>query len=113
MLEELARSGGLSAFRELILPLEEYDREHRGDLVRTLTVFFEANANASEAAERLFLHRNSMAYRLDRIREITALDLKDPRARLSLQLGLLAIEGEEKHREAKHPEPTPRNRRRS
>lgn len=96
MLEELAESGGLSAFRELVSPLEEYDREHRGDLVRTLTVFFEANANASEAAERLFLHRNSMAYRMERIREITGLNLKSPDARLALQLGLLAIEGEEK-----------------
>ncbi|MBA2692960.1 MAG: helix-turn-helix domain-containing protein [Rubrobacter sp.] len=94
LLEALARSGELSAFRELVRPLEEYDREHKGDLVRTLAVFFEANANASEAAERLFLHRNSMAYRLDRIQEITGLDLKDHRARLALQLGLLASNSE-------------------
>jgi DNA-binding PucR family transcriptional regulator len=90
LLEALARSGGLSAFRELVRPLEDYDREHNSDLIRTLSVFFDMNANASETAERLFLHRNSLAYRLDRIRQITGLDLKSPETRLALQLGLLA-----------------------
>lgn len=94
LLEALAHSGELSDFRELVRPLEEYDREHNSDLIRTLTVFFAMNANSSEAAEKLFLHRNSMAYRLDRIQEITGLDLKDHRARLALQLGLLASNSE-------------------
>lgn len=92
MLEALARSGELKAFRDLIAPLEDYDREHNSDLIRTLTVFFAMNANASEAAERLFLHRNSMAYRLDRIQQITALDLKSPETRLALRLGLISRE---------------------
>ncbi|WP_273844843.1 helix-turn-helix domain-containing protein [Rubrobacter calidifluminis] len=90
LLEELSCSRALLPFRGLISPLVSYDRKHNSDLVRTLRVFFEANANASEAAERLFLHRNSMTYRLARISELTGLDLKDPSARLALQLGLLA-----------------------
>lgn len=90
MLQTLKEHGVLEGFRAMISPLEDYDREHKGDLMRTLTVFFEANANASEAAERLFLHRNSMAYRLDRIQQITGLDLKSPETRLALQLGLIA-----------------------
>lgn len=97
-LETLANSGELSPFRNLIHPLEDYDREHKGDLVHTLMVFFETNANASEAAEKLFLHRNSMAYRLDRVGQLTGLDLKDPEVRLALQLGLLASETSEKER---------------
>lgn len=86
----LRRSGALESFRHLVAPLEDYDREHNSDLIRTLNTFFAMNANASEAAEKLFLHRNSMAYRLDRIRQITGLDLKDPETRLAMQLGLLA-----------------------
>lgn len=98
MLRTLARSGALESFRELVAPLEEYDREHNSDLIRTLTVFFDANANASEAAEKLYLHRNSMAYRLDRIRQLTGLDLKNPETRLALQLGLISLKREERRK---------------
>ena len=104
LLEGLARSADLRPFRELIERVQVYDREHSSDLIRTLRVFFAANANASEAADRLYLHRNSLPYRLTRIQELTGLDLKDHRARLALQLGLLAV-SEERGRddEAEHP----------
>ena len=92
LLRELARGSALKPFHDLIEPLEEHDRERRGDLVRTLRVYFLAGSNASEAADRLFLHRNSMLYRLARVQELVGLDLKDPRARLALQLGLLFID---------------------
>ncbi|MGH3086159.1 MAG: helix-turn-helix domain-containing protein [Rubrobacteraceae bacterium] len=87
----------MEPFRGFIEPVGSYDLEHGSDLVHTLRVFFAANANASEAADRLFLHRNSLRYRLERIEELTGLDLKDHRCRLALQLGLLAIEGEERN----------------
>jgi DNA-binding PucR family transcriptional regulator len=91
LLRELARGPVLEPFRVLVEPLEEHDRERRSDLVRTLRVYFAVGANASEAADRLFLHRNSMLYRLSRVEKLTGLDLKDPQARLALQLGLLAV----------------------
>jgi DNA-binding PucR family transcriptional regulator len=104
MLEALARSGALGPFRVLVGRVEAYDREHNSDLVRTLKVFFAANANTSEAADRLYLHRNSLPYRLARIQELTGLDLKDPRARLALQLGLLAVSTERSDDdEVEHP----------
>ncbi len=60
-------------------PLEEYDRERRSDLVRTLRIYFAAGANASEAADRLFLQRNSMLYRLARIEKLTGLEpIREP-----------------------------------
>jgi DNA-binding PucR family transcriptional regulator len=91
LLQELARGRALQPFRALVEPLVEYDCERRSDLVKTLKVYFEAGANASEAADRLFLHRNSLLYRLSRVEKLTGLDLKDPRARLALQLGLLSV----------------------
>ena len=91
LLRELARGRTLEPFRVLVEPLVVHDRERRSDLVRTLKVYFDAGSNASEAADRLFLHRNSMLYRLARVEKLTGLDLKDPRARLALQLGLLNV----------------------
>lgn len=92
MLEKLARSPDLAPFVGLVEPLATHDRERRSDLIRTLRVYFAAGANASEAADRLFLHRNSLLYRLERVQKLTGLDLKDPESRLALQLGLLAME---------------------
>ncbi|MEW6636652.1 MAG: helix-turn-helix domain-containing protein [Actinomycetota bacterium] len=103
LLRELARSGNLASFEELVRPLAERDRERGSDLIRTLRAYFASGANASEAADRMFLHRNSMAYRLGRIQELLGLDLKDPGARLALQLGLLALERREEQDEAEHP----------
>jgi DNA-binding PucR family transcriptional regulator len=103
LLKELARSPGLAPFGELVRPLVEHDRERRSDLVRTLRTYFASGANASEAADRMFLHRNSMLYRLERIQKLTGLDLKDPDASLALRLGLLALEKGEEPDEAQHP----------
>jgi DNA-binding PucR family transcriptional regulator len=92
LLRELADDPALEPFRALISPLQEHDRARRSDLVKTLRTYFAAGTNASEAADRLFLHRNSMLYRLDRIQHLTGLDLKDDGVALALQLGLLANE---------------------
>ena len=92
LLRELAEGAALEPFLALIEPLREHDRTRRSDLVLTLRVYFATGGNASEAADRLFLHRNSMLYRLERIQKLTGLDLKDDRVALALQLGLLAIE---------------------
>jgi DNA-binding PucR family transcriptional regulator len=91
LLRELARGRALEPFRALVEPLVEHDRERRSDLVKTLKVYFDTGANASEAADQLFLHRNSILYRLSHVEKLTGLNLKAPRARLALQLGLLDI----------------------
>jgi len=92
LLEEFSHSPDLEPFAELVQPLIEYDRKRNSDLVRTLRVYFACGSNASSAADRLFLHRNSMIYRLERIRELTGLELRDHRVALALQLGLLATQ---------------------
>jgi purine catabolism regulator len=102
LLDTLSRSPELSPFRGLVIPLVDYDQRRGSDLTNTLSVYFDTGANATETADRLFLHRNSLLYRLERIQELTGLDLKEPEARFALQLGLLATEKGEKD-EAQHP----------
>jgi purine catabolism regulator len=65
-----------------------YDRQNNADLVSTLEAFFAANGSPKEAAKRLGVHRNTVLYRLDRIRDITGYDLDDAGLRLRLQLAL-------------------------
>jgi len=61
-------------------------------LVETLRAFLEHAGSISRTAEELHLHRTTLYYRLEQIREITALDLDDGRARLLLHMGLLVDE---------------------
>ena len=65
-----------------------YDRQNNADLVSTLDAFFAANGSPKEAAERLGVHRNTVLYRLDRIRDITGYELDDAGVRMRLQLAL-------------------------
>lgn len=75
-------------YEETLGVLVRYDREHNTELVRTLEVFFEQNANASQTARALFVHRNTLNYRLQRVADLTGLDLNDAEARLAFQLAL-------------------------
>jgi len=75
-------------YHETLGKLLEYDRKNNSELVKTLDVFFTSRGSPTEAAERLHLHRNTLLYRLHRIREISGLDLDDPEIRLSLHLAL-------------------------
>lgn len=102
LIHALSLSEDLTPLCTLVEPLVEHDRKRGSDLVKTLKTYFAAGANASEAADRLFLHRNSMTYRLERIGSLTGLDLRDHRVALALQLGLLCLQRGEKD-EDKHP----------
>jgi purine catabolism regulator len=68
--------------------LEAYDAGHDTQPVDTLSAFFAQHGNVSQTANRLYLHRDSLLYRLERIAEITGLDLDDADDRFSLQLAL-------------------------
>src|SRR5699024_5109977 len=43
----------------------------------TIQKFFENNLNVSETARKLFVHRNTLVYRLEKIRKLTGLDLRE------------------------------------
>ncbi len=80
----------VSFCNEIVGKLVEYDRTQGTDLLETLTSYFAHNGNLSQTAEALFVHRNTLLYRMDRIREISGHDLDNPETRLSLQLALRA-----------------------
>ncbi len=42
----------------------------------TVSPFFENNLNLSEAARKLYIHRNTLIYRLEKIQRVTGLDLR-------------------------------------
>jgi purine catabolism regulator len=87
LLLQLEHSPELVAFQEETLgPLLAH--ESADELISTLEAYFTHNGNLSQAAEALYIHRNTLVYRLERIASITDLDLDNPETRLALQLAL-------------------------
>jgi PucR family transcriptional regulator, purine catabolism regulatory protein len=68
-------------------PLVEHDAARKGSLVPTLRAYLETGEQ-QEAAKRLRVHPNTLRYRLDRIREISGVDLEDPETRLNMAVAL-------------------------
>jgi purine catabolism regulator len=74
--------------RQAIGPLIEYDNRHQSALVQTIDAYFNHHGNISQTAESLFIHRNTLLYRLERIQELTGHDLNQANMRLGLHLAL-------------------------
>jgi sugar diacid utilization regulator len=68
--------------------LAEYDQKKGTDLLPSLEMFLEEAGNVRRAATRLHVHPNSMLYRLQRIQQVTGMDLDSGSVRLMLHLEL-------------------------
>jgi PucR family transcriptional regulator, purine catabolism regulatory protein len=75
-------------YEETLAAIDQYDRTNRSELLPTLEAFFAADNSLAETASKLHLHRNTVAYRLRRIEQISGHQLGDPETRLALHLGL-------------------------
>ncbi len=65
--------------------LESLDRE----TLMTIQAFFENNLNVSETSRKLFVHRNTLVYRLEKIRKLTGLDLREFEHAITFKVALM------------------------
>jgi len=77
-------------YQEVLSALDEYNREHEGDLVNTLSQVLEEGGNFNNIAEKLYVHRNTLKNRLKKIETITGCKLSNPRDRVKLEFALMA-----------------------
>ena len=78
-------------YAETVEPLVAYDEQYETELVRTVETFLEADGNVAGTAQRLFTHRHTIYYRLERVRELSGLDVSSSDGREKLSLGLKAM----------------------
>jgi sugar diacid utilization regulator len=78
-------------YAETVAPLVAYDEQYETDLVQTLETFLDADGNVAGTAARLFTHRHTVRYRLERVRDLTGLDVASTDGREKLGLGLKAM----------------------
>jgi len=107
LLFDPGRLGDLEAYyQETLAPLDAYDRRHGTRFGETLERYVENDGNAVRTAEELFIHRNTLGYRLRRIENILRVDLSQPDVRLGLLLAFKVkriLVGETRRQQAAEP----------
>jgi sugar diacid utilization regulator len=77
-------------YEDTVAPIVKYDDQYATDLVGTLEAYLEQNCNMNATAAVIYAHRHTVAYRLDRVKELTSLDPMQSEDRERLGLGLKA-----------------------
>ncbi|RHR32519.1 PucR family transcriptional regulator [Clostridium sp. AF19-22AC] len=79
-------------YTETLGCLEKYDHINETDYLYFLKKFFELGCSTQEAAARLHLHRNSVAYKLRKIEEIIQMPVNEPYSRTKIMIALMLQE---------------------
>ncbi len=88
LLYKIDRNEKNSFLENSITPLLNYDKAHNTELLKTLRAFFEENGNLTNVAKKIYIHYNTVHYRLQRIEKITGLSLDNPDDKLNLEIAL-------------------------
>ncbi|MCL5961515.1 MAG: GAF domain-containing protein [Chloroflexi bacterium] len=91
----LYRISSLSGLRdtnqEKVQIIVDYDRRKGTQLLNTLEIYLECLGNATKTAERLFIHRNTLSQRLDKIKAVSGVDPDNTENWLDLQIALKIV----------------------
>jgi purine catabolism regulator len=79
---------GRNRFSQAVERLAQEDAERQGDLIETLETYLDAGQNGQEAARQLYIHRNTLRQRLDKIEAICNLKLNDSLVDLNLHVAV-------------------------
>ncbi|MBO0819270.1 MAG: helix-turn-helix domain-containing protein [Nocardiopsaceae bacterium] len=91
MLAALPDPADVESFvREWLGPLIDYDKRRKAELVHTLTQYLEHGGSYDATAAALSVHKSTLKYRLQRIRDLTGRELNDPDVHFNLQLATRA-----------------------
>jgi DNA-binding PucR family transcriptional regulator len=82
--------GDLRKFIDGVLgPVLEYDPKHRGVLTKTIRAYLDNDCSLKLTARKLFVHEKTVRYRLSQFEELTGVDLRRHKDRMSVDLALL------------------------
>ncbi|MDO7484841.1 helix-turn-helix domain-containing protein [Peribacillus frigoritolerans] len=76
--------------QSMIQPIIAYDRENEGELLKTLETYLFSRGRIEDAARALFVHRNTVKFRLSRIEDLLGVDLKSRDIAFKLQFSIKA-----------------------
>ena len=76
-------------YEHSIKPLKEYDEKNNSELTPVLRSYLKNNGSVKETADELFIHRNTVNYKFNKIEEILNIDLSSLDARVQLIVGFM------------------------
>jgi purine catabolism regulator len=79
-----------SFYRETLAELVAYDQKQGGELLKTLDAYFKHLGNLRATSQSLHVHRNTLLYRLERIEQISKIDMSKSESYFALWLALQA-----------------------
>jgi purine catabolism regulator len=85
-LPEESRAGNI--YLEFIRTLAEHDAATEKELLKTLEAYLDCGGSLVEAAQALYVHRNTLVNRIERIQDMCPVDLRDPVDRLNLHVAI-------------------------
>jgi sugar diacid utilization regulator len=74
-------------YNQIFMALIEYDRSTDSHLMQTFEAFLNSNCNMDKTSSRLFIHKNTLTYRLSRIEKLLNIDLHDLNQRVKYAMG--------------------------
>lgn len=77
-------------YRDCLGPLEDYDKTHNSCLMDTLYHFLRTGGSVKAMAEAMYTHRNTINYRISKLRELLGSDLSDPDLRTRYRMAFYA-----------------------
>lgn len=91
LISKLNKDSSLVAFIEdYIGPVIQYDKEKNGQMLETLKVFLEVNGSKKDAAEKLFIVRQTLYHRIEKLKELLGGDFMEAEKRLAIEFALYA-----------------------
>ena len=78
-------------YAETVAQLVAYDEQYETELLATVETYLDHDGNVARTAAKLFTHRHTIRYRLERVRELTGHDISSSEGREKLSLGIKAM----------------------
>lgn len=92
-----------------MLCIHQADETEKTEFLKTLAVYLSCERNITHAAKELFIHRNTLIYRLKKINEMLTADLDDPYTRDYIRFSIYIVRiltGQNSLKKVKNPQQT-------
>lgn len=93
LVSEVDKMGNLNEYiQDYLAPVIQYDNEHNAELIKTLQVYCECNGSKQRTSERLFIARQTLYIRIQKLEELLGEDFMFPEKRMAIEFALYAYQ---------------------
>jgi PucR family transcriptional regulator, purine catabolism regulatory protein len=85
------KTHNFNRYIDVLEKIEQYDHKKNTKYLQTLEIYLDYLGNANQAAQALFIHRNTLYQRLAKISDLWGIDFKDPLIVINLNLAIKAL----------------------